>query len=524
MSGVFISYRREDSAEDAHHLYRALSERFGADSVFIDVEDIGPGEDFAQAIDEKVGFCDALVAVIGRKWATCTDAAGRRRLDDPADWVRLEIEAALAREMKVFPVLVGGAALPEARALPASLAALAQHQALELDAARFERDVGRLTRALEWIRKGQGLGALWMSIITRGHTALDPLALDKPETLWRALQFLVLMLAVVAVLHLPAVTIPGAAYVKLGYLLAYVAADYVQWLGAGLVLHVAMKTVGGRATFQKSLAAFCFLAAYLPLIAVAQIPVWGLNVAVVREAADLAWDPAQGAERMRAFAEGLGAFGIARVVLSFLVATYLWWRFLAAVFRGFRALHRLSTPRALLGLGLGLGAMAVFVAVVVMPYFGTVYGRFTGTVPGRTAAPSGAALAAMPLDLQAQPRHLGFEESAVERRRGEDKADVARVLVRSALTEVLQLAHDHVLRRRDPGAVALQVDPAPMLERPGVQGVLSRDVDVGLELARVVNQVEHAARGARQLELQGLVRRHVVQRIGKRFAQRGDVA
>jgi hypothetical protein len=492
--------------------------------VFIDVEDIGPGEDFAQAIDEKVGFCDALVAVIGRKWATCTDADGRRRLDDPADWVRLEIEAALAREMKVFPVLVGGAALPDVRELPASLAALTQLQALELDAARFERDVGRLTRALEWIRKGQGLGALWMSIITRGHTALDPLALDRPETLWRALRFLVLMLAVVAVLHLPAVTIPGAAYVKLGYLLAYVAADYVQWLGAGLVLHVAMKAVGGRATFQKSLAAFCFLAAYLPLIAVAQIPVWGLNVAVVREAADLAWDPAQGAERMRAFAEGLGAFGIARVVLSFLVATYLWWRFLAAVFRGFRALHRLSTPRALLGLGLGLGAMAVFVAVVVMPYFGTVYGRFTGTVPGRTAAPSGAALAAMPLDLQAQPRHLGFEESAVERRRGEDKADVARVLVRSALTEVLQLAHDHVLRRRDPGAVALQVDPAPMLERPGVQGVLSRDVDVGLELARVVNQVEHAARGARQLELQGLVRRHVVQRIGKRFAQRGDVA
>jgi hypothetical protein len=387
MSGVFISYRREDSAEDAHHLYRALSERFGADSVFIDVEDIGPGEDFAQAIDEKVGFCDALVAVIGRKWATCTDAAGRRRLDDPADWVRLEIEAALAREMKVFPVLVGGAALPEARALPASLAALAQHQALELDAARFERDVGRLTRALEWIRKGQGLGALWMSIITRGHTALDPLALDKPETLWRALQFLVLMLAVVAVLHLPAVTIPGAAYVKLGYLLAYVAADYVQWLGAGLVLHVAMKTVGGRATFQKSLAAFCFLAAYLPLIAVAQIPVWGLNVAVVREAADLAWDPAQGAERMRAFAEGLGAFGIARVVLSFLVATYLWWRFLAAVFRGFRALHRLSMPRALLGLGLGLSAMIVFVAVVVTPYFGTVYGKFTGIAPDRSVVP-----------------------------------------------------------------------------------------------------------------------------------------
>jgi hypothetical protein len=68
MSGIFISYRREDSAEVAHRLHEKLAANFDADTVFIDVEDIAPGEDFTEVIDEKVAFCDALIAVIGRKW------------------------------------------------------------------------------------------------------------------------------------------------------------------------------------------------------------------------------------------------------------------------------------------------------------------------------------------------------------------------------------------------------------------------------------------------------------------------
>ena len=113
MSGIFISYRREDSAEIAHALYRELSARFGAGSVFIDVEDIGLGENFAATIDEKVGFCDALVAVIGPKWLTVAGPDGRPRLEDGNDWVRLEIASALSRDIKVFPVLTGGARLPD---------------------------------------------------------------------------------------------------------------------------------------------------------------------------------------------------------------------------------------------------------------------------------------------------------------------------------------------------------------------------------------------------------------------------
>ena len=378
VSGVFISYRREDSAAEAHRLHEALAARLGADNVFIDVEDIAPGDNFPAAIEEKIGFCDALVAVIGRSWSTCTGADGRRRLDDPDDWVRLEIASALEREMKVLPVLVGGASLPVARDLPAPLAGLTRHQALEIRADHFDRDAGRLAQALESALRGTGLGALWMSIVTRGHRALDPLDLHRPELLWRALRFLLVMVVIDAGLHLLSAQIKGGAIATLGYLVAYVAADYVQWLGIGVALHLAMRAVGGRGTLQKSIVACCFLTAYLPLIAVAQIPTWGLNVDVSRGAADIAWNPARGVEQMQAFAEGLGAFGAGRIIVSFLAATYLWWRFFSAAYRALRALHRLSAPRALLGLALGLAAVFAFVAFLVTPYFGTVYERFAG--------------------------------------------------------------------------------------------------------------------------------------------------
>src|SRR5688572_20714511 len=153
MSGIFISYRREDSAQIAHALYRELSARFGAGSVFIDVEDIGLGENFAATIDEKVGFCDALVAVIGPKWLTVAGPDGRPRLEDGNDWVRLEIASALSRDIKVFPVLTGGARLPDQRDLPQALAMLAQSQALELLPSRFDHGVARLVSALEAVRK-----------------------------------------------------------------------------------------------------------------------------------------------------------------------------------------------------------------------------------------------------------------------------------------------------------------------------------------------------------------------------------
>ena len=145
---VFISYRRTDTDYPASWLYHRLGAHYGIDRVFKDVDSIDPGEDFAEAIAEAVGSCDVLLAVIGDRWLTMTDEQERRRLDDGSDLVRLEIEAALARNVRVIPVLVGRARMPTAEELPDSLAKLARRQALELSPARFESDLGRLLRVL----------------------------------------------------------------------------------------------------------------------------------------------------------------------------------------------------------------------------------------------------------------------------------------------------------------------------------------------------------------------------------------
>src|SRR5215471_14118111 len=98
MPGVFISYRREDSAGYSGRIYDHFRDRFGENNVFIDVDTILPGEDFVDVIEQKVASCDALVAVIGPHWSTSADESGTRRIDNPHDFVRLEIAAALARK------------------------------------------------------------------------------------------------------------------------------------------------------------------------------------------------------------------------------------------------------------------------------------------------------------------------------------------------------------------------------------------------------------------------------------------
>ena len=147
-SRVFISYRREETAYPAGWLYDRLDERFGDAQVFKDVDSIPLGDDFVAAITTAVGSCDVLLALIGDKWLTITDERGRRRLDDPHDFVRLEVEAALARNVRVIPVLVDGARMPRADELPDSMAGLVRRQALELSPSRFDSDTNRLAKVL----------------------------------------------------------------------------------------------------------------------------------------------------------------------------------------------------------------------------------------------------------------------------------------------------------------------------------------------------------------------------------------
>ena len=122
MRAIFISYRREDTEGQAGRLFDDLVKLFGEESVFMDVAAIEPGRDFRKAIDEQVASCGVLLALMGRNWLDARDPGGRRRLDDPLDFVRLETAAALKRDIPVVPVLVQGASMPRADQLPEDLA------------------------------------------------------------------------------------------------------------------------------------------------------------------------------------------------------------------------------------------------------------------------------------------------------------------------------------------------------------------------------------------------------------------
>jgi hypothetical protein len=132
---VFISYRRADTTPHlAGRLYDRLESRLGDGNVFMDVDSIQPGLDFVEAIEKAVGSCDVLLALIGTRWVDAVDERGRRRLEDPDDFVTVEIAAAMRRGIRVIPVLVDGAAPPRREDLPPALEGLARRQAVRLGA------------------------------------------------------------------------------------------------------------------------------------------------------------------------------------------------------------------------------------------------------------------------------------------------------------------------------------------------------------------------------------------------------
>lgn len=149
MQGVFISYRRQDSQSAAGRLADHLKEHMRGVPIFRDVETIEPGVDFVEAIGRALESCGVLLAVIGPRWANLADGAGRRRLDDPNDYTRLEIATALARQdVRVIPVLVEGAQMPGGDDLPENLKPLSRRNAIELTDKRWEYDVSQLVETL----------------------------------------------------------------------------------------------------------------------------------------------------------------------------------------------------------------------------------------------------------------------------------------------------------------------------------------------------------------------------------------
>src|SRR5215213_4426347 len=149
MAGIFISYRRSDTAPYAGRLRKLLSAQFGDEYVFMDVDSLRPGEPFRVAIESTIVGSDAVLALIGGEWLTLTDSSGRRRLDDPGDLVRIELETAFRCDRMVIPVLLGHAPVPKARELPATLSALHERHAIDVRDEHWDDDVTRLVRRLE---------------------------------------------------------------------------------------------------------------------------------------------------------------------------------------------------------------------------------------------------------------------------------------------------------------------------------------------------------------------------------------
>lgn len=133
---VFMSYRREDTGGYAGRLADNLVRHYGEDNVFRDVDSIEPGEDFYAKIRAEVESCDVALVLIGKAWLSAVDYAGGRRLDNPRDFVRLEIEAALTKQVPIIPLLFEGARMPHEEELPDAIRDLSRRNALDIPDSR----------------------------------------------------------------------------------------------------------------------------------------------------------------------------------------------------------------------------------------------------------------------------------------------------------------------------------------------------------------------------------------------------
>jgi hypothetical protein len=148
MSRIFISYRRDDTAADmTDRLYERLVRRWGR-RVFMDIDSLVGGDLFAKAIEENLQNCAVVLVIIGRHWLSLTNERGVRRIDDPGDYPRMEVAAALRRGIRVIPVLVGGAPLPKPEELPQDIAGLLDRQIVRVSRERFDADVQQLVAAV----------------------------------------------------------------------------------------------------------------------------------------------------------------------------------------------------------------------------------------------------------------------------------------------------------------------------------------------------------------------------------------
>jgi cytolethal distending toxin subunit A len=175
--GIFISYRRDDSHGTAGRLRDRLVRDPRSSYVFMDVDNIPAGVDFVEYVNDQVAGCDVLLAVIGPNWLDAEDDTGQRRLNNLGDYVRVELAAALARKIRLVPVLVDGARMPRADELPDDLKPLVRRNAFELRNAHFGRDADALAESIleerktvraktgRWVASGAGAAVLMLLLV-----------------------------------------------------------------------------------------------------------------------------------------------------------------------------------------------------------------------------------------------------------------------------------------------------------------------------------------------------------------------
>jgi PAN domain/TIR domain len=186
MAGIFINYRRDDTPGVAGRLFDYLATRYSRGDLFMDVDAMQPGMDFAKQLDTQVSQCRVVLAVIGPRWLEAKDKGGTRRLDNDKDYVRIELASALKRDIAVIPILVDGAVMPTEDSLSDDLKPLARRHALELRHTRFVSDADAIVRALEavvprrrmlWPLVGAGVAAV---VVIAALAVLWPKLKTKP--------------------------------------------------------------------------------------------------------------------------------------------------------------------------------------------------------------------------------------------------------------------------------------------------------------------------------------------------------
>src|SRR5262245_15908038 len=160
---IFINYRRDDALAAAGRLHDRLAQAFGRKNLFMDVDHIPAGVDFVGYLERQVAACDVFLTVMGPNWLDANDVTGGRRIDNPDDFVGVEIAAALSRDIRVIPVLIDGARMPKAEDLPAHLKPLVRRNAVEVRNTQFGRDADVL---IEKVRE-----ALKIDVPTRVFSA-----------------------------------------------------------------------------------------------------------------------------------------------------------------------------------------------------------------------------------------------------------------------------------------------------------------------------------------------------------------